>query len=93
MISKVSAFAALAAVGLAVDPTADRIDNLPGLTWSINFKQYSGYLNLTNGHNLHYWFVESQNNPSTDPVVLWCMFPCVLWFALPKIVLLCCVCV
>jgi len=28
-------------------------------------------VNSTNGRALFYWFVESQNNPSTDPVVLW----------------------
>jgi hypothetical protein len=40
----------------------------------------SGYLNVdpTNNRNLFYWFVESQNNPATDPVVLWygAPFPC-----------------
>jgi len=53
------------------DPTADLITNLPGLTWQTNYKQYSGYLNAGNGHYLHYWFVESQSKPATDPVVLW----------------------
>ena len=49
----------------------DLIKNLPGLTWDIDYNQYSGYLSLENGHNLHYWFVQSQNNASTDPLVLW----------------------
>ena len=49
----------------------DLIKNLPGLTWNVNYNQYSGYLNLSNGHNLHYWFIESQNNASSDPLVLW----------------------
>ena len=32
---------------------------------------YSGYLNVTSTKQLHYWFVESQADPATDPVVLW----------------------
>merc|ERR1719295_1540581 len=59
-------------LGLASSaPSEDLISDLPGLTWPINYKQYSGYLDLSNGHHLHYWFVESQNDPSKDPVLLW----------------------
>lgn len=49
------------------------ITNLPGLTDKINFTQYSGYITVDNvrGKNLFFWFVESQNNPASDPVVLW----------------------
>ncbi len=49
------------------------ITYLPGLSTPINFKQYSGYIqvNSTSQRNLFYWFVESQSNPQTDPVVLW----------------------
>ncbi|CAD6185410.1 unnamed protein product [Caenorhabditis auriculariae] len=50
---------------------ADRVWNLPGVTYGLNFKQYSGYLNGVTGNYLHYWFVESQNNPTSDPLVLW----------------------
>ena len=50
---------------------ADRIWILPGLTYNLNFRQYSGYLSGVPGNSLHYWLVESQANPSTDPLVLW----------------------
>ncbi|TKR81558.1 hypothetical protein L596_015409 [Steinernema carpocapsae] len=51
---------------------ADQVFDLPGLTFDINFKQYSGFLKANlNGHYLHYWYVESQRSPSTDPVLLW----------------------
>lgn len=52
---------------------SDLITNLPGLTNPVNFKQYAGYVNVnaTNGRNLFYWFVESQDNPATDKLVLW----------------------
>jgi len=51
----------------------DQIINLPGLNESINFDQYAGYLTVdpSHGRNLFYWFVESQNDPDTDPVILW----------------------
>ncbi|TKR81559.1 hypothetical protein L596_015410 [Steinernema carpocapsae] len=51
--------------------SADLVRDLPGLTWNANFKQYSGYFNLTSGNRFHYWFVESQKDPINDPVILW----------------------
>ena len=36
-----------------------------------DWKQYAGYVNITTSkgdESLFYWFVESQNNPETDPV-------------------------
>jgi len=51
--------------------TSDEVVDLPGLPSAISFKHYSGYLNASATHRLHYWFVESQNNPASDPVVLW----------------------
>ncbi|PIC20876.1 hypothetical protein B9Z55_025919 [Caenorhabditis nigoni] len=50
---------------------ADKIVSLPGLTYQINFNQYSGYLNASDTHRFHYWFVESQNDPANSPVLLW----------------------
>ncbi|KAM3724505.1 Serine carboxypeptidase ctsa-4.1 [Dirofilaria immitis] len=49
----------------------NQIFNLPGLTYTINFNQYSGYLNASKGNYLHYWLVESQNDPSIDPLIIW----------------------
>ncbi|KIH45949.1 serine carboxypeptidase, partial [Ancylostoma duodenale] len=50
---------------------ADKIVNLPGLTFEIKFNQYSGYLRGSDTHKLHYWLVESQNYASTAPLLLW----------------------
>lgn len=49
----------------------DEVLNLPGLAEQPTFRHYSGYLNASTGKYLHYWFVESQSSPATDPVVLW----------------------
>uniref|UniRef100_A0A8R1DZS5 Carboxypeptidase n=1 Tax=Caenorhabditis japonica TaxID=281687 RepID=A0A8R1DZS5_CAEJA len=49
----------------------DKIDNLPGLTYQLNFNHYSGYLNASATHKFHYWFFESQQNPEGSPVILW----------------------
>ncbi|CAJ0581455.1 unnamed protein product, partial [Mesorhabditis spiculigera] len=64
-----SAVLLLALAGFSL---GDLIQNLPGQP-AANFKQYSGYLTTgTNGRNrMYYWFVESQNQPSTDPLLLW----------------------
>lgn len=45
---------------------ADRIYDLPGFTFEINFKQYAGYLNGAKGNYIHYWWVVSINlgNPT-----------------------------
>jgi len=49
---------------------ATPVGDLPGYPYM--GKMYSGYLNLSNPKKkLHYLFLESQNNPSTDPVLLW----------------------
>jgi cathepsin A (carboxypeptidase C) len=56
--------------GLSARDT-DEIHSLPGLAVKSKFRQYSGYLNATNGRYFHYWFVESQKDPQNDPVILW----------------------
>jgi carboxypeptidase C (cathepsin A) len=50
----------------------DKISSLPGAEGPIG-NQYSGYIEVDNSHGrkLHYWFVESQGNPATDPLILW----------------------
>jgi carboxypeptidase C (cathepsin A) len=52
---------------------ADQIVDLPGLDYDPGFHQFSGYFTVDQDHgrNLFYWYVESQGDPETDPVVLW----------------------
>jgi len=52
-------------------PFKDLITSLPGLNDNAPFKSYSGYLESNEGRHLFYWFVESQNDPENDPLVLW----------------------
>ncbi|VDK68118.1 unnamed protein product [Cylicostephanus goldi] len=35
---------------------SDRIISMPGLDWSLPFKQYSGFLKGSDTHMLHYWY-------------------------------------
>ena len=52
----------------------DKITTLPGWSGAIP-SMYSGYLptGKTSGTPgfIHYWFIESQNDPKNDPVVYW----------------------
>ncbi|KAG1334636.1 Serine carboxypeptidase II-3 [Cocos nucifera] len=53
---------------------ADKIDNLPGQpVEGVNFDQYAGYVTVDAeaGRALFYYFVESPEDPSTKPLVLW----------------------
>ncbi|KAG9510471.1 Lysosomal protective protein [Fragariocoptes setiger] len=52
----------------------DLVTLLSGLNSdAIKFKHYSGYLKADESGDkyFHYWFVESESNPTEDPVVLW----------------------
>ncbi|XP_036605975.1 lysosomal protective protein-like [Trichosurus vulpecula] len=49
----------------------DLITSLPGLADLPNFKQWSGYLQAGSDKCFHYWFVESQGKPESNPLVLW----------------------
>jgi len=59
----------LASCLAAID--ADAVASLPGWSQALPSKQYSGYLNISGGKHLHYWLVQSENNPVTDPLVFW----------------------
>ena len=57
-------------------PTEDAVRNLPGYTGaSLKSRHFSGFLPVGNASGsagmLHYWLIESENDPSKDPAVLW----------------------
>jgi len=50
----------------------DKIDNLPGTEhFDVTFQQFSGYLNVSETKMIHYWFVESMQDPVNDPILFW----------------------
>ncbi|KAI5654137.1 hypothetical protein M9H77_31324 [Catharanthus roseus] len=51
----------------------DKIERLPGQPEGVDFDQYSGYVNVDEnaGRTLFYYFVESPQNASSKPLVLW----------------------
>jgi len=54
----------------------DEIHNLPGAP-TVSWRSFSGYIDVSSPgekagtRQMFYWFVESQNKPETDPVLLW----------------------
>ncbi|KAF0720362.1 Aste57867_373 [Aphanomyces stellatus] len=74
---KVLSFISLALAALSVHATCmeeHQVTSVPGYNDPdpINFDQYAGRLPLpSNGQNMFYWLVESESDPSTDPLVLW----------------------
>ncbi|XP_059663516.1 serine carboxypeptidase 1-like [Cornus florida] len=52
---------------------ADKIDALPGQPDGVDFDQYAGYVTVDPkaGRALFYYFAESPQNSSTNPLVLW----------------------
>uniref|UniRef100_A0A7C9FLW6 Carboxypeptidase n=1 Tax=Opuntia streptacantha TaxID=393608 RepID=A0A7C9FLW6_OPUST len=46
---------------------------LPGQNFDVDFAHYSGYItvNEKSGRAFFYWFVESDGNPSSKPLLLW----------------------
>lgn len=64
---------AFALMSLAqAQPAEDKFTSLPNFNESmITTNSYSGYLDVSATKKLHYMFLESQNDPATDPVIMW----------------------
>ena len=44
----------------------------PGWYEDLPSNQWSGYIPIANGERfIHYWFIESENDPANDPVTIW----------------------
>ncbi|KAM7477114.1 hypothetical protein LguiB_024357 [Lonicera macranthoides] len=56
-----------------VQQQLDRVSELPGQNFNVNFAHYSGYVttNEEYGRALFYWFTEVADDPSSKPLVLW----------------------
>jgi carboxypeptidase C (cathepsin A) len=69
MLRSATIAAALGLSGAAV--VNDSVPFLPGLEQALPSALYSGYMEPSRGHFLHYIFMESWNDPATDPVIVW----------------------
>lgn len=57
---------------MSADADADRVVEITGMTTFTDYGVYSGMLDIADTtKSLHYVFVESQNDPATDPLLLW----------------------
>ncbi|CAE7566461.1 SCPL28 [Symbiodinium microadriaticum] len=74
LVTKGAVLAASVLCGAAYtdEALADQVTALPGAEkLDINFNQFSGYLTVDGTKQMHYWFVESMNNPADAPVAFW----------------------
>jgi carboxypeptidase C (cathepsin A) len=59
-------------LSVAADANDDKVLEIKGMTKFSDYGLYSGYLDIVNTtKSLHYVFAESQNDPATDPLLLW----------------------
>lgn len=65
--------AALAMAAFAF-PAEDEVKSLPGWDGPLPSRMWAGYVSVgqQKDRHLHYIAVESQSNPETDPVTMWC---------------------
>lgn len=69
---KTFAIATLIATAAYAAPEAERVPEMPGMGAFDEFGLFSGYVNIGDTSKmLHYVLVESQNEPSTDPLLVW----------------------
>ena len=54
------------------EAVSDQVVELPGLTYTPEFNQFSGYIKLNGTEkNIHYWMVEAETDPANAPLVFW----------------------
>jgi len=70
MFTKSLILTTLTAAVFAADE-ADRVLSIPDLAVFDTFPAYSGYLDVSDSKSLHYFFVESQRDPTNDPLIIW----------------------
>lgn len=63
---------AICVLAVSADKAADKVDYSEIINFKYSADVYSGYFNNSqNTESLHYLFFESQNDPETDPLMLW----------------------
>ncbi|GJN06777.1 hypothetical protein PR202_ga24534 [Eleusine coracana subsp. coracana] len=63
----------LLVLGPVASSAAHRVTHLPGFDGPLPFSLETGYIEVDEGNGVHlfYYFVESERDPTSDPVVLW----------------------
>ncbi|KAK6035115.1 serine carboxypeptidase, partial [Cooperia oncophora] len=51
-------------------PEWEQIKSLPNLVEPLRSKHYAGYVQVSQTKQLFYWYIESENDPANDPLVL-----------------------
>lgn len=72
ILAILAATASATEVRTAAGDLVPTLDALPGWPSNASFGIYSGFLNVPNtSKDIHYVFLESQSNHTTDPLVVW----------------------
>merc|ERR1712166_525652 len=72
MFTKSLILGALAATSAIAANEDYRVTSIPGMTTFDSFAVYSGYVPIADStKQIHYLLAESQNDPSTDPLLIW----------------------
>ena len=58
------------ALAYTIEAQQDEIQHLPGADMMPS-KQFSGYLNISSTKFIHYYFIESEKSPISDPIFFW----------------------
>ncbi|KAF3791756.1 Serine carboxypeptidase-like 6 [Nymphaea thermarum] len=72
--SFVLSFACLLLLGVSRHASGEeRVATLPGYDGDLPFEMYTGYItvNETTSNNIFYYFIKSERNSTTDPLILW----------------------
>ena len=56
---------------VSADKSDDQFTQLPNFTEPMRTNSYSGYLDVNVNKSLHYVFIESEDDPANDPVLIW----------------------
>lgn len=57
--------------GYTQEALKDEIASLPGAPTALKSKHFSGHLPITTTKFIHYFFIESERDPTNDPLVFW----------------------
>ena len=72
MIAQTLAILACSMAHVSARAMEERVTSIPDYPPFTNYEMYSGYVGIKNtSKELHYMFLTSQNEPSTDPLIVW----------------------